>query len=98
MSPLYPDQEELRQVLQAVWRDEQAIVNQFALGFADLTPEEVSGGWVVPVDSKLPSFNAYDLARAISKLQEAVDRRLADKGYPNAYVNLYLNPGIENAA
>lgn len=69
-----------------IW-DSSPDVKSFALRFEDSAVDESSGGWEFPVMSDLEDPNAYDLARALERIQEQLE------GETGEFVTVYLDLG-----
>ena len=63
-------------------------VKAFALRFDETSIDESSGGWELPVASDAEDVNAYELTRAIERIQERLEKETGE------FVTVYLELDI----
>jgi hypothetical protein len=78
------DQANLMNALQDVWQKDPNVA-RFGLRYSPERVEFDYGAWIVPVASGTSTGSAYELAAALTKVQEAVEQKL------QAEVTLYLD-------
>lgn len=72
------NEEQVRQHLADLIHQLKTEMPEFATFRFTITPEDIedaSGGWAIPVHSDAEDVSAYDVARAIDRIQEELEKR-----------------------
>lgn len=72
--------------LRNVLREHSASVHQFGLRVLEDKVRPVQTGWAVPVASGVQTGSAYELARALERIQEDAEKQTS------LSISLYLDP------
>ena len=70
-----------------LWQTD-ADVKAFALQYHDSALDESSGGWEFPVISGAEDVDAYELTRAIERIQEKLEKETGE------FISVYLDLGV----